>query len=82
MSPRISLKSLTERQRQVWLMRYRKRWRMTRIALALGMSQSGVSRMLQRAHARAGLPVGRVSVIRTKQRNVRVYLLSEVFEPY
>jgi len=46
MSPRISLKNLTGSQRKVWLMRYRKRWRMTRIALALGMPQSGVSRML------------------------------------
>jgi DNA-directed RNA polymerase specialized sigma24 family protein len=44
MLPRISLKRLTEKQRQVWLMRYRKRWRMTRIALELGMSPSNVRR--------------------------------------
>jgi DNA-directed RNA polymerase specialized sigma24 family protein len=82
MSPRISLKRLTEKQRRVWLMRYRKRWRMTRIALELGMSQSGVTRMLQRARRRVGLPVRRAPVIRTKPRSVRVYLLSEVFERY
>ena len=63
MSPRISLKSLTEPQRKVWLMRYRKRW-------------------LQRAHGRAGAPVGRMKVIGTKPRTVRLYLLSEVFERY
>jgi DNA-binding transcriptional regulator LsrR (DeoR family) len=76
----ISLKNLTDKQRKVWRMRYRKGWRMRRIALEMGMSDSGVSKMLQRAHARAGLTVCRVSVIRGKPRNVRLYLLSEVFE--
>jgi hypothetical protein len=46
------------------------------------MSDSGVSKMLQRACAKAGLPVRRVSVIRAKPRRVRVYLLSEAFEQF
>jgi DNA-binding NarL/FixJ family response regulator len=75
----ISLKNLTAKQRKVWRLRYRKGWRMKRIALAMGMSDSGVSKMLQRACAKAGLPVRRVSVIATKPRRVRVFLLSEVF---
>ena len=78
----ISLENLTDKQRKVWRMRYHKRWRMRRIALAMGMSDSGVSKMLQRAQVRAGLPVRRVSVIRTKPRCVRLYLLSEVFEQF
>jgi DNA-binding NarL/FixJ family response regulator len=76
----ISLKNLTGKQRKVWRMRYRKGWRMRRIALEMGMSDSGVSKMLQRAHAKAGLPVCRVSVMRGKPRDARLYLLSEVFE--
>jgi len=36
----ISLKNLTDKQRQVWRMRYRKGWRMRRIALEMGMSDS------------------------------------------
>jgi IS30 family transposase len=78
----ISLKNLSDKQRKAWHMRYRKRWRVRQIALAMGMSASGVSKMLQRAQVRAGLPVRRVSVIRGKPRSVRLYLLSEVFEPF
>ena len=55
---------------------------MRQIAVAMGMSDSGVSKMLQRAHVKAGLPVCRVSVIRTKPRLMRSYLLSEVFEEF
>jgi len=38
MAAAISLKNLTEKQRKVWRMRYRKGWRMRRIALEMGMS--------------------------------------------
>ena len=56
MTKPVSLKNLTEKQRQVWRLRYRKRWRMKKIALAMGMSGSGVSKMLQRAQIRADCP--------------------------
>ena len=82
MTKPVSLKNLTEKQRQVWGLRYRKRWRMKKIALAMGMSGSGVSKMLQRAQIRAGLPVFRISVIRPKSRFVPVSYMSEVFEQY
>src|SRR5665213_1684458 len=36
----ISLKNLTDKQRKVWRMRYRKGWRTRRIALEMGMSDS------------------------------------------
>ncbi|HZK80484.1 MAG TPA: hypothetical protein VFC46_05435 [Humisphaera sp.] len=36
----ISLKNLTDKQRKVWRMRYRKGWRMRRIALEMGMSDN------------------------------------------
>ena len=73
------LDSFSRKQRQAWLMRYRYGWRMKRIALELGMSVSGVSRLLLRTHARAGLPRCRyVRIIRTKPRLTGVWSLSRV----
>ena len=79
---KICLKGLTDKQREVWRMRYRYGWRMRKIALKMGMSPNGVSQMIARAHARAGLPKVRVGIIRTKPLKVRFFQLSEVFEQY
>jgi IS30 family transposase len=79
MTKPVSLKNLTEKQRQVWRMRHRNKWRMRRIGLEIGMSASGVSKLLQRARVKAGLPPCRVSVIKTKPRAIRSHQLSEVF---
>lgn len=77
---RISLKLMTDKQRQVWMLRFRKRWRLKQIAINMGMSESGVSKMLQRAQSRAGLPKCRISVIDAKPRKVRAHQLSYIFE--
>jgi hypothetical protein len=62
-------------------MRYRYRWRLTRIALEMGTTKQAVSKLLQRAQCRAGLsePM-RVSVIRTKPRPTRIGSLSRLNE--
>lgn len=66
----LKLDNLTARQRQLWTMRYRYGWRMKRIGLELGITVSGVSKMLIRVHKRLGLPKYRLSVIRTKPRRI------------
>ncbi|HET6248635.1 MAG TPA: sigma factor-like helix-turn-helix DNA-binding protein [Tepidisphaeraceae bacterium] len=79
---RICLKYLSQRQREAWIMRYRYAWRLSKIAINMGISQGGVSKMLSRAFERAGLPKCRVSVIRTKPKRVRALYLSQIREPY
>ncbi len=67
----LKLHILPEKQRQLWTMRYRYGWRMKRIALKLGLTESGVSKMLARVHKRLGIPKYRVSVIRKKRKRIR-----------
>ena len=77
----ISLKFLTDKQRRAWDMRYRRGWRMKRIALAMGVKPCEISRLLKRATLRAGLPWRRK--IRTwdaKPRMVKVLSLTDVGE--
>ena len=64
---------LSEKHREVWRIRYQFGWRMKRIAIELGISASGASKMLGRIHKRAGLPKYRVSVIRRKPGKPRRY---------
>jgi DNA-directed RNA polymerase specialized sigma24 family protein len=77
----ISIKMLSDRQREAWVMRYRYGWRLKKIALKMGISQNCVSRLLVRAMLRAGLPRRRhVRIIRTKPRLATVVSLSDVVE--
>jgi len=77
---KISLKNLTDRQREVWRMRYQYGWRVKRIALELGTSWPNVCQILRRARHQAGLPYRRnISVIRTKPRVIRGQSLSRFF---
>jgi DNA-directed RNA polymerase specialized sigma24 family protein len=77
----ISLKFLSEKQRRAWEMRYRRGWRMKRIALAMGVTPCEVSRLLKRAMLRAGVPWRRnARVLPVKPRAVRVVSLSGVGE--
>ncbi len=73
---KIDLKPLSETERVAWRMRWKYGWRMKKIALKMGYSTSGISKMLARAQIRVGLPKRRVSIIRTKPRPVRVRSLS------
>jgi DNA-directed RNA polymerase specialized sigma24 family protein len=75
----IELKHLTDKQRRAYFMRFHYGWRMERIALAMGITQPCVSRLLQRALRRAGLPFRRnLRVIRTKPRLASVQSLSRL----
>ncbi|HEX4795114.1 MAG TPA: sigma factor-like helix-turn-helix DNA-binding protein [Humisphaera sp.] len=47
---------LTDKQRQVMLMRYTYGWRLARIAVRVGTTRQAVHDMLQRAHLRLGFP--------------------------
>ncbi|HEX4796549.1 MAG TPA: sigma factor-like helix-turn-helix DNA-binding protein [Humisphaera sp.] len=47
---------LTEKQRQVILMRYTYCWRLARIAMRMGTTRQSVCELLQRAHVRLGYP--------------------------
>jgi DNA-directed RNA polymerase specialized sigma24 family protein len=79
--PNINLTDLSDKQRQVWLMRFRYGWRMKRIALELGIRPHAVSQLLQRAQRRAGLGrPRRVRVIRAQPRLAAVQSLSTVFD--
>jgi len=75
----ISLKFFSEKQRRAWELRYRRGWRMKRIALAMGVTQGEVSRLLKRAMLRAGLPWrSHARVLPVKPRTVRVLSLADV----
>jgi DNA-binding CsgD family transcriptional regulator len=77
----ISLKELTVKQREVWKMRYHYNWRMKRIALRMGVTVDAVSKILRRAHAKAGLPRrAYIRIIPTQPRSVHPVSLSRVFE--
>jgi DNA-binding CsgD family transcriptional regulator len=76
----ISIKNLSDKQREAWMMRYRYGWRMKQIALELGISPNGVSKILHRALVRTGLPRrSNIRIIRTKPRLASVQSLSDVF---
>jgi transcriptional regulator len=77
----ISLKDLTEKQREIWRMRYRYGWRMKQIAIAFETTEQAVSQILRRAQRRAGLPPAKnVRIVRTKPRLVGTQSLSSIFE--
>jgi hypothetical protein len=74
----ISMKDFSEKQRRAWVMRYRRGWRMKRIALKMGVTPSEVSKLLKRAMVRAGLPWRpNVRVVRTKPRKIMAISLSD-----
>jgi len=78
----ISLKELTVKQRQAWKMRYHYNWRMKRIALRMGVTVDAVSKILRRAHLKAGLPRRTyIRIIPIQPRSIRRPVpLSNVFE--
>ena len=76
----IELKRLTDKQRRAYFMRYQYGWRMKQIAVAMGIEPHSVSRLLQRAMARAGLPARRYFRVRAgRPRRVGVLRLGSVY---
>ena len=72
---------LTEKQRQVMLMRYTYCWRLQRIATRLGTTRQSVCELLQRAHLRLGFPrLARYRVWQAKprKRQRRMIYLSQL----
>jgi DNA-directed RNA polymerase specialized sigma24 family protein len=79
MAMKIDMKDMSHRQREAWRMRYWYGWRITRIALELGISHVAVTKLIRRAERRVGLRrTVRVRIIRTKPRRVRGVSLSDV----
>jgi hypothetical protein len=78
---KIPLDHLTDRQRDAWTMRYRYGWTMTKIALKMGITPSGASKLVGRAYAGTGLPKCRISVIRRKPRAMTPYQLFRKVNP-
>jgi DNA-binding transcriptional regulator LsrR (DeoR family) len=70
---------LSDKQLRAWRLRYRNGWRLKHIALEMGISISGASRLLQRAQVRAGIGKCRITVFKKKPRVVRAVSLSNVF---
>jgi len=52
----MDMTKLTEKQRQVFVMRYRYCWRLGRIAGRMGTTRQSVHDLLQRAHLRPRFP--------------------------
>lgn len=68
---------LTLRQQQVWVMRRRRNWPLSRIAYELGISESAVSRLLERAAASTPPDGGGHAF---KRRRIRPASLNRLFD--
>jgi hypothetical protein len=73
----VPLKSLTPRQRQAYILRFRRGWRLRRIAAELGIAVSSAGELVKRAQFRAGLGKEKVGVIRTRPRIKRPLSLAD-----
>ena len=71
------LKNLTPRQRQAYLLRFRRGWWLRRIAAELGITVSSAGELVRRAQFRAGLGKEKMRVIRTRPRGIRAQSLTD-----
>ena len=76
----LPLENLTPRQRQAYILRFRKRWRLRRIAVELGITVSSAGERVKRAQCRAGLGKEKMGVIRARQRLTRPLSLTDLEE--
>jgi FixJ family two-component response regulator len=74
------LENLTPRQRQAYILRFRRGWRLRRIAAELGISVSSAGELVKRAQCRAGLGKEKVGVIPARQRLTRPLSLTDLEE--
>lgn len=78
---KLNFDEFTERQQQIWVMRFRYRWRLKQIAVELGMSHQSVAQTICRARLRAGVPrAHKISVIRTKPQLARPGSFQSIFD--
>jgi len=73
----VPLKNLTARQREAYVLRFHRGWRLRRIAGELGITVSSAGELVKRAQFRAGLGKETVGVIRTQPRVIRVLSLAD-----
>ena len=73
----LPLENLTPRQRQAYILRFRRGWRLRRIAAELGISVSSAGELVKRAQFRAGLGKEKAGVIRTRPRLTRPLSLTD-----
>ena len=71
------LKNLTPRQRQAYVLRFRRGWRLRRIAGELGISVSSAGELVKRAQFQAGLGDAKVGVIGARPRIRRPLSLTD-----
>ena len=73
----VPLENLTPRQRQAYILRFRRGWWLRRIATELGITVSSAGELVKRAQFRAGLADAKVGVIRGRPRMVRPLSLAD-----
>ena len=72
---------LTDKQRQVMLMRYTYGWRLAHIARRTGTTRQSVCELLQRAHLRLGYPrlaCRPIRPLKPRRRRRKPHYLSEL----
>jgi len=73
----LTLNNLTARQRQAFILRFRRGWKLRRIAMKLGISVSSAAELVKRAQLRAGLGDEKVLVVRAQPRVMRARSLAD-----
>jgi len=73
----LTLNNLTARQRQAYILRFRRGWRLRRIAGKLGITVSSAAELVKRAQLRAGLGNEKVLVVRAQPRVIRARSLAD-----
>ena len=72
----VTLNHLTDRQREAYILRFRRGWRLRRIAEKLGITVSSAAELVKRAQLRAGLGNEKVRIFRAQPRAVRAVSLA------
>ena len=73
----VPLDNLTPRQRRAYILRFRRGWRLRRIAAELEITVGSAAALVKRAQLRAGLGAAKVGVIGARPRIVRPLSLTD-----
>ena len=77
MMTHVTLKNLPARQRQAYILRFLKRWRLRRIAAELGITVGSAGELVKRAQLRAGLGKESMPIIQKQPRARRLLSLTD-----